>query len=227
MIRKQAVCQLYSSSFLSLLLLTATVPTAPQLLPQSGSLKNASQTESSRWLGVDASQVSETAAVSRPDQQFMMMMVPYQEDAIALANAALTRAQHPEIKALARTIKQAQATRNQQLRSFYRQWYGTDVPDSLQGQEMANSNQKLNGMGGALQIDLMDLELSPDFDQAFLEEMMQHQQMGVIMAQEVLASSDRSEIRTFAKSVIQTQNAHIDEMQYWYQQWYLAGNREP
>lgn len=226
MTRKQAAYQLYSKSFLSLLLLTATVPTSSQLFVSESSPTN-SPTEASDSSLVTSPPTEKTAAVRRPEQQFIMMMVPYQEDAIALANAALSRAKHPEIKALARTIKQTQATRNQQLRSFYRQWYGTDVPDGLQGQAIANSYQEPKGMGGALQIDLKELEMAPDFDQAFLEEMMQHQQMGVIMAQEGLSQSDRPEIRTFAKGIIQSQNAYIDQMQYWYQKWYLAGNREP
>ncbi|EKQ69330.1 hypothetical protein OsccyDRAFT_1956 [Leptolyngbyaceae cyanobacterium JSC-12] len=223
MARKQVTSQFYSGGFLSLLLLAAMVPISSQGLPQG----EYSATEFSRSLLVAASRTDKTAAVRRPDQQFIMMMMPYQEDAIALADAALIRAKHPEIKALARTIKQNQITRNQQLRSFYRQWYGTDVPDGLQRQAISTSGQEPNGMGGALRIDLKDLEVSPDFDRAFLEEMMQHQQMGVIMAQDMLSNSDRPEIHTFAKALIQTQNAHIDQMQYWYQQWYLMGNREP
>ncbi|WP_210404517.1 MULTISPECIES: DUF305 domain-containing protein [Cyanophyceae] len=41
-----------------------------------------------------------------------------------------------------------------------------------------------------------------------------------MMAQMVLANSDRPEIRELAQNIIDTQTAEINQMQQWYQDWY-------
>jgi uncharacterized protein (DUF305 family) len=41
-----------------------------------------------------------------------------------------------------------------------------------------------------------------------------------MMAQMVLARSDRPEIQELARSIIKTQTAEIEQMQDWYQEWY-------
>ena len=45
------------------------------------------------------------------DQQFIVMMIPHHDGAIAMADLALTRAKRPEIKALAKSIKASQTAR--------------------------------------------------------------------------------------------------------------------
>jgi uncharacterized protein (DUF305 family) len=45
-----------------------------------------------------------------------------------MADLALTRAQRPEIKELAKSIKASQTHENAQMRAWYRQWFGKAVP---------------------------------------------------------------------------------------------------
>ena len=54
--------------------------------------------------------VSTMAAVSLFDQQFIDMMVPHHEGAVAMARIAETRAQHAELKALAADVIRSQAS---------------------------------------------------------------------------------------------------------------------
>ena len=79
-------------------------------------------------------------------------------------------------------------------------------------------------MGGGMMMndeaDLEVLEAAPVFDREFIEQMIPHHQMGVMMAQMVLARSDRPEIQDLARSIITTQTAEIEQMQSWYQDWY-------
>jgi uncharacterized protein (DUF305 family) len=62
------------------------------------------------------------------DQQFIVMMIPHHEGAIAMADLALSRAKRPEIKELAKSIKASQTSENAQTRTWYQQWYGKAVP---------------------------------------------------------------------------------------------------
>jgi len=52
------------------------------------------------------------------DQHFIVMMIPHHDGAIAMADLALTRARRPEIKALARSIKDSQTRENAQMRTW-------------------------------------------------------------------------------------------------------------
>jgi uncharacterized protein (DUF305 family) len=189
--------------------------------------------------------------MGNPEQHFIVMMIPHHEGAIAMADLALTRAQHPEIKALAQSIKTTQRQENQQMATWYKQWYGAEVPDwqpemgmsmgmrrggygmgMMGGQAVAGQNSAprtapgrgMMGRGGMgcmnMAPDLEALKAAADFDRTFIEQMIPHHQMGVMMAQMVLMHSDRPEIRTLAESIVKAQTAEIKQMEAWYQAWY-------
>src|SRR5574343_260914 len=62
------------------------------------------------------------------DKHFIEQMIPHHEGAIAMANLALQKAKRPEIKALAQAIVGAQESENQQMKSWYKDWFGKNVP---------------------------------------------------------------------------------------------------
>jgi CO/xanthine dehydrogenase Mo-binding subunit len=77
-------------------------------------------------------------------------------------------------------------------------------------------------MGGGMMggTDLEALEAASDFDREFIEQMIPHHQMGVMMARMVDVRSDRPEIDGLAAAIIKTQSAEIDQMRDWYRAWY-------
>lgn len=81
------------------------------------------------------------------NQRFIVMMIPHHEGAIAMADLALTRAKRPEIKELAKSIKASQTQENAQMRIWYRQWFGGDVP--AWGEVMAVGSIPAGGAGWA------------------------------------------------------------------------------
>jgi len=155
------------------------------------------------------------------DQHFITMMIPHHEDAIAMANMALTRAEHPEIKQLAKNIKTSQSQEIEQMRAWYKKWYGTDVPkvdgNNIGGGMMHGGNR---GMMGNMKTDLTALSKAKNFDQVFIEEMIPHHQMAVMMSQHLLSNAVHPEMKQLAQAIIQAQTKEINEMQGWYQQWY-------
>ena len=154
------------------------------------------------------------------DQHFIVMMIPHHEDAIAMANLALTRAQHPEIKQLAKNIKTSQSQEIEQMRTWYKKWYGTSVPKmdhKNMGGMMHGSNQ---GMMSSMKMDLTALRNTKNFDQIFIKEMIPHHEMAVVMAKKLIPNSKQPEMKTLAQAIIQAQTKEINEMQTWYKQWY-------
>lgn len=155
------------------------------------------------------------------DQHFITMMIPHHEDAIAMANMALTRAEHPEIKQLAKNIKTSQSQEIEQMRAWYKKWYGTDVP-KVDGNNMGGGMMHggKRGMMGNMRTDLAALSNAKNFDQSFIEEMIPHHEMAVMMSQHLLSNAVHPEMKQLAQAIIQAQTKEINEMQSWYQQWY-------
>ncbi len=149
------------------------------------------------------------------DAMFIINMIPHHEDAIAMAELALTRAEHPELKQLAENVIETQSAEIDLMRGWYRDWYGEDVPD-------AGSGFMGRGMmgGGGMRFGTQDLENAADFDKAFIEEMVPHHAMGVMMARMAASSASTTEIRDLAADIIRTQTDEIDQMETWYREWY-------
>lgn len=166
------------------------------------------------------------------DQHFIVMMIPHHQGAIDMAELALEKAQRPELKKLAEAIQRDQNREIDEMRTWYRQWYGTDVPDMpMQGMGMgmgmgmnSHRSQVMSGMpmhSGMMHMagDLTALNNASDFDLEFIRQMIPHHQSGVMMAQMVLSRAQHPEIRTLAESIIKSQTAEIEQMQQWEKTW--------
>jgi uncharacterized protein (DUF305 family) len=154
------------------------------------------------------------ARVGGMDAMFIAAMIPHHEDAIAMADLALTRAEHPELKQLAERIKATQTAENAQMRAWYRQWFGGEVPTSSDAFGM------MGGMMGARTTDLEALRAADSFDKAFLEAMIPHHQMGVMMSRMAGSATSRPEMRAFTQAIIDGQSREIEQMEEWYGEWF-------
>ncbi len=154
------------------------------------------------------------------DSHFIEQMIPHHEDAIAMAGIAGEKAQHPEIKQLAKDITRSQTEEIQKMKTWYKSWYGKDVPDSLSdtGHSMGLGIMRTGMMGDAT--DMEKLKTSLTFDKSFIEEMIPHHQMAVMMAQMLQSSTDRPEMKQLATDIITAQTKEINSMRGWYRQWY-------
>lgn len=162
------------------------------------------------------------------DAHFIVMMIPHHEGAIAMADLALQRSRRPEIRTLAERIRSSQSRENAQMRRWYRQWYGVDVPAWPgpgwgRGPGMGMGSGMGMGMGWGMPgfgTSLDALRTAPDFDRAFLEQMIAHHRMGVMMASHAQWGSIHPELRELEQAMVRAQSNEIDQMARWYRQWY-------
>jgi uncharacterized protein (DUF305 family) len=167
------------------------------------------------------------------DQRFIAMMISHHDGAIAMAELALVHAQRPQIKALAEQIKASQSAENAQMRSWYRQWYGSDVPTwsaGVMGMGPGRGMGRGAGMGMGMGMPGMSTSLdalknAPDFDRAFIEQMIPHHRMGVMMASHAQWHTQNHELRDLQAAMVKLQSEEIAEMEQWYRQWYQTPNR--
>lgn len=175
--------------------------------------------------------ISQMGMIGYADQHFIVMMIPHHDGAIAMADLALSRAKRPEIKALAKRIKASQTSENAQMRAWYRQWYGQDVPVWKPGEGWgwqwgmgrmmgAGMGMGAGGMGMHGGTNISALSSAKDFDRAFIEQMVPHHQMGVMMASMAQTNSRHPELRELQQAMVRVQSEEIAQMQQWYSQWY-------
>lgn len=170
--------------------------------------------------------------MTQVDQHFIEMMVPHHEQAVQMADLALARSKRPEIKKLAEAIKRDQNREIQQMQTWYKAWYGKNVPVVAMNQgtmmqmhqgikpEMMDASMHQNMMN--MKVDLEALKNASDFDKEFIRQMIPHHRMALMMSQMVTNKGQKPELRKLAQSIIKNQTDEINQMQQLYQVWYKS-----
>ena len=207
------------SAWLSLALATQAAPVPPGASPTS---TPPGAPVAQGWGGMQRGTRS-------ADAHFIVMMIPHHEGAIAMADLALQRSKRPEIRALAERIRSSQSRENAQMRRWYRQWFGVEVPAwPGPGWGMGPGMGMGHGMGMGMGMpgfgtSLDALRTAPDFDRAFLVQMIAHHRMGVMMASHAWWGTVHPELRELEEAMVRVQSEEIEQMGRWYQQWYGSG----
>ena len=89
----------------------------------------------------------------------------------------------------------------------------------MQHHGMMSSNSSMHmGMMGTDQ-DMDKLSKATDFDTVFVEEMIPHHQMAVMMASMLKDGTQRSEMKKLAEDIITAQTNEIEQMRAWLTEW--------
>jgi len=136
--------------------------------------------------------IGSRAAQAAPfDQQFIDSMVPHHQSALMMAQMAVTKAQLPEVKRLARGIIRDQNKEIAQMEAWRKAWYGSaEAPmqsmnhgamnHSMNGMKMSGDKMTMSGemmglpMKGEMDIGKLRNAKGRDFDKMFLEMMIPH-----------------------------------------------------
>ncbi len=160
-----------------------------------------------------------TQIANNIDRHFIEQMIPHHEGAVAMAKLALERSKRTEIKTLATAIINGQTKEIQDMTGWYKDWFGKDVPKVSAGM-MGGGMMFSSGMHTGGQEDMAILESATDFDKAFLEAMIPHHQLALMMVRMLEAGSNRPEMLQLAKNITSSQSKEIQQMQGWYAEWY-------
>lgn len=174
-----------------------------------------------RMMGVRSEQQNIMQNSNVLDAHFIEQMIPHHEDAITMAKLAQTKAQRTEVKQLAENIIDSQGREIDQMEAWYRDWYGKEVPQDgrVMGRHgMGQATTMHMGMMGD-ESDMTRLEQAADFDRVFVEEMIPHHQMAVMMATMLKNGTRRPEMSKLADDIIAAQTKEIEQMRTWLKDW--------
>ncbi len=174
-----------------------------------------------RMMGFSSSGQTNDSRSSVIDAHFIEQMIPHHEDAITMSKLALIKAKRPEVKQLAHSIILSQGKEITQMTDWYQLWFDREIPtgsNTMNQHGMMGGSQMHMGMMGN-DTDVARLENSQDFDRSFVEDMIPHHQMAVMMASMLKNGTTRPEMKTLADNIIATQTKEIDMMRKWLANW--------
>lgn len=142
----------------------------------------------------------------RNEFDYLTRMIPHHEEAIVAAKVLQSGTQRQEMRTFAASIIETQAAEVKQMQAWLAAWYpGRDTRVAY-----TPMMRTLTGLGGVA------------LDRAFLEDMIPHHMMAVMMSQQFLVANlaDHGEVVPFARNIRDTQQNEIQTMAGWLRDWF-------
>jgi uncharacterized protein (DUF305 family) len=150
-------------------------------------------------MGMDHSGMDMDMMMVASEQEFIMGMIPHHEEAIMTAKQVIERGgTTPEIKTLAENIIKAQEAEVNQMKEWYKNWYGKDYVADGKYKPMMQPLESLSGT---------------ELDKTFLSDMIKHHNMAIVMAQSVDTHIEHDEIKNLSANIKTTQSDEVKAMQ--------------
>jgi uncharacterized protein (DUF305 family) len=164
--------------------------------------------------GTDPHMEHEATTAVDPDLAFIDGMIQHHEDAIEMALIVQDTAEHQEIRDLAGEIIAAQQAEIDQMRGWRQDWFG-DAPETEGMTEM----HEMPGMVMSGE-EMERLRQADPPDKEFIDQMIPHHEAAVTMAQALLETTERPELKQLAEAIIEAQQGEIDQMRDWREVWF-------
>ena len=141
------------------------------------------------------------------DVMFLQMMVPHHHQGIAIVRLAAERADRPEVTVLAAAIESTQASEVAEMAQWLRSWSQPATADPA-------AHAAHGGMSGTSEAEISQLRgvTGAEFERAFLNMMIAHQDDAVQLARMEVAGGLNPPARDFAQRIDQSRTAQISQM---------------
>ena len=145
------------------------------------------------------------------DVTFAQQMIPHHEQAVEMATMAQEQASSPEVEQLAEKIAAAQGPEIDTMTGWLEDW-GQEAPsDSMGGMDQSGSD--MSGMMSEDDMDSLGAATGAEFDQMFLEMMIEHHTGAIEMAQTEQQDGENPDAIALAEKIEADQTAEIAQMQ--------------
>lgn len=194
------------SSVRRLVLLGAAVGLSGLLAACGGTSSNTSPGMDGHDTSSSASSTS-VAAGRAGDVMFAQMMIPHHEQAVEMAEIALGKTDaSSQVRELATAIKQAQDPEIQTMAGWLEKW-GAATP--MGGMDHGGTG---SGMMSDADMEALEQASGAAFDEKWVSMMIAHHEGAIDMAQDVLATTDDSQVKALADAIIKAQTEEITKM---------------
>ncbi len=155
------------------------------------------------------------------DLRYIDAMTLHHLGGVNMAEEALKKSQHPQIKRLAEDIIRTQNKEIAEMKQWRQTWYPQAGSKPMayhtqMGHMMEMSSDQMKSM-------MMNMDLGAsdaNFDLRFLNAMILHHEGAVKMAQDALKNSNRPRIKEVSQDISRSQQVEIQQMKQWRRAWY-------
>ena len=141
--------------------------------------------------------------LSQDDAMFLQMMIPHHQQAVILAELALTNSKNEQILSIANKIKADQTNEVAQMSKW--------LKDDGLGEDAGHSMSAMAGMLSSDQLATLKNSKADAFDKLFLNSMIEHHK-GALQMVSMIENSKVVALRDFAATISAAQQAEIDQM---------------
>lgn len=192
----------------------ADAPTESSSSPSAKVVQPGAPGEDASTIGAD--ETADQGEASHDDVAFMQMMIPHHAQALTMSKLARTRAESPEVKAMARRVLASQRPEIISMAAWLADRgltvpRATDDPGAYDHGE--HGHDTMHGMLTDAQMRELRAASGPAFDRLFLEGMIQHHEGAVAMADAVATGGTDVQVTEIANDVVAGQGAEIARMQ--------------
>jgi len=164
------------------------------------------------------------------DLIFIDMMIVHHQGAVAMAEVAVDRGEHPELVELAQDIIASQNDEIAQLQAWRDAWY-PGVPamamDEMMGDMMEGMPGMQDMMGMMTMMPMMEPAMAAEalrtapgpFDLAFINAMIPHHLGALMMAELAVQQATHPELVAAAQAMFDAQVEEIQNMRSWRTEW--------
>jgi uncharacterized protein (DUF305 family) len=156
------------------------------------------------------------ATFNDADAMFAQLMIPHHQQAVEMSTLAETRAQDPELKKLAATIKAAQQPEITTMTGWLTAWgQPTTAPTATGGMGGMGGMDHGGGSGMMSTEDMGSLAATSGvaFDRMYATMMIAHHNGAIQMAQDEAMNGTNADAKSLAKSIIKSQMAEVVTLQ--------------
>lgn len=141
------------------------------------------------------------------EPEYLAEMVAHHQEAVVAAGE-LTRSDRAEMRAFGESIVTTQSAQIQQMQAWLKEWY----PEQSTNLDYRPMMRDLSGLSG------------DKLDQAFLQDMLGHHMVAVMMSQRLLGrgDTDHDQVAQLARTIRDDQHTEIIQMQRWLALWFDA-----
>jgi uncharacterized protein (DUF305 family) len=170
--------------------------------------------------------IASGSAHAKPfDQAFIDAMVPHHMMASQMAQLAVTKAKHSQLRQMARMIIRDQNREIAQMKAWRKAWYGSgQIPMThmMHNGDVMMSHGSMMGLPMRMKMDMGKLRAAKGdaFDKMFIEMMIPHHAGALMMAREALDTTARPQIRSLSHNIIDKQAQEIGTLHTWHRRWF-------
>lgn len=140
------------------------------------------------------------------DVMFAQMMIPHHEQALEMSAIVLAKdGVDPEVAELAEQIAAAQGPEIEQLEAWLDEWGVPQMP--------GDHDMPMDGMLTEAELDELEAADGASGSQLFLEQMIEHHEGAIDMAEQHQASGEHEGALELSAAIIEAQEAEIERMQ--------------